>query len=168
MDIQSILVNLAVVSFILVPYFLLIHIGHNQHREVGKKFRHEAKKHGLNINEYDRWNNNALGMDFKQKKLLLVVRKDENIAVEIVPLNNIQSSTVKPFMHKAKGNDKSTEVLDKVYLELTPYDNSEKIMVCLFDAGYTFEQDFEIKHAEKWSKLINSLALAPVVKEKAA
>ncbi len=168
MDIQSILVNLAVVSFILVPYFLLIYLGQKQHREVGKIFRKEAKKLGLNIDEYDRWNNNALGIDFKQQKLLLAVRKDQDVVVETISLSNIKASTVKPVKHTAKGVDKPIEVLDKVYLELTPYDGTTPIMLCLFDAGYTFEQDYEIKHAEKWSKLINSRAMAPVVRNKAA
>lgn len=168
MDLQTIFINLAVVSVIIVPVMYLIHLGQKQHREVGKKFRQEAKKLGLNIDEFDRWNNVALGIDFKQQKLILAMRKEQEVVIETTPLNNIKSSTVKTVIHTSKGDGKPIEVLDKVYLELTPFDGTANILVCLFDTDYTFEQDYEIKHAEKWNKLINSRALEVVNRKKAA
>lgn len=168
MDIEMLIVNIAVLSLVIVPCFAIIYIGHKQYNKVGKQFQQEAKMHGLQIDEYDRWNQNAMGIDYKQQKILLVAKRDEQIVAEVFPLKNIKKSVLVPFTHSVKTANKPTTVLDKILLELTPFDGTDKIIINLFDSEYTFEQDYEMKHAEKWNKLINNVIVKPHVKQKAA
>ncbi len=168
MDIETFFANLAVLSFVIVPYFAFIYIGHKQYNEVGKRFQQETKKHGLHIDEYERWNRNALGIDYKQQKLLLVVKRDEIMLAEVISLANIKECVVVPCTHPVKTGTKKTEELDKIFLELTPFEGTDRILVSLFDSEYTFEQDYEMKHAEKWNKLINSSLMAPAKRKRSA
>lgn len=168
MDIESLIVNIAVVSIILVPYFVFIFTGHSQFNKVEKRFQQEVKKLGLHIDEYERWNMNVMGMDFNQKKILLVVRQNEQLLAEVISLQKIKESRVITYTHQVKRGNKVTPELDKIFLELTPFEGTDKILVSLFDSGYTFDQDFEMKHAEKWNTLVNSTLEKPLTTEKAA
>ncbi len=168
MDIETLIANIAVVSIVIVPYFIFIYIGQKQYKDVGKRFQQEAQQQGLQIDEQERWNMNAMGIDFKQKKILLVVRRNENILAEVIPLDKIKESTVITCTHPVKTGKKVTPELDRIFLELTPFEGTDKILVSLFDSGYTFEQDYEMKHAEKWNTIINSTLAKPLTKGKAA
>ncbi|PIX10605.1 MAG: hypothetical protein COZ75_00730 [Flavobacteriaceae bacterium CG_4_8_14_3_um_filter_34_10] len=168
MNIETLLVNIAVVSIILVPYIAFIYLGHTQFNEIEKKFQQEVKLLGLHIDEYERWNMNVMGIDFNQKKILLVVRQNEKLLAEVIPLKKIIKSSIVTCTHLVKTGNKETTELDKIFLELTPFEGTDKTMVSLFYSGYTFEQDYEMKHAEKWNTLINSILEKPKAKEKAA
>lgn len=162
------IVNIAVLSLVIVPCAIILYIGHKQYNKVGKRFQQETKLHGLHIDEYDRWNQNAMGMDYKQQKILLVSNRNGQMYVGVIPLNNIKESVLTPCTHSVKTANKVTTVLDKIFLELTPFDGTDKIIINLFDSEYTFEQDYEMKHAEEWNKLINNAVVKPQVKQKAA
>ncbi len=66
MDIAMFAVNVAVVSLVFVPYYLFIRLGQQEYRRINREFSGQVKQHNLRIDQMERWNLNALGIDFKQ------------------------------------------------------------------------------------------------------
>lgn len=159
-------VNLAVVSIVFVPYFLLIYIGQREYRKIDNLFKKEAKKNDLKIEVKDRWNLNAIGIDSRQQKLLFVQRRNEEFFVQLVNLSNIKESKIFQYSKSININGVNELVLQKIDLELVPFNSDEKTIISLFDSDLTFDQDFEMKHAEKWNRLINStLSVNPITRK---
>ncbi len=162
------IVNIAVLSLVIVPCYIIVYIGHKQYNKIGKRFQEEVKIHSLQIDEYERWNRNALGIDFKQQKLLFVTIQNEALTVKMYPLENIKESKIIPYFHTVKTGGKVSQKMDKLFLELTPYDEIDKVLISLYDSNHTYEEEYEMKHAEKWNKLINNAVIKTQRKQKAA
>lgn len=156
-------VNVAVVSLIFVPYLFLIYLGQREYRKIDNIFKEEAIKLGLNIEVKDRWNQNAIGIDTKQRELLFVQKRNENYLVEHISLRSVAQCEIRHQVENLKNNGINEQVLQKVSLDFIHFDGSA-ISVCLFDYEYTFEQDYEMKHAEQWKKTITD-NLAPKLRK---
>lgn len=161
-------VNLAVVSIIFVPYFLLIYLGQHEYRKIINLFTKEAYINGLRIDVKDRWNLNAIGIDSTTQKLLFVQRRNEEFYVEVIHLASIAHCDISHHIKDIKLNGFKEPVLQRIELELVPLDGSDRITINLFDSGYTFDQDYEMKHAEKWRRIINSNISTNLSKRKVA
>lgn len=157
-------VNVAVVSFVFVPFFYLIYLGQQEYKKINKLFKEEASRLGLNIEVKDRWNQNALGIDTRQGRLLFVQKRHENFFVENIDLCSVVNCEISHQVENLKINGINEQVLQKISLDLIHFNGNIVASVCLFDYEYTLEQDFEMKHAEQWKKFINS-NLAPHLKK---
>lgn len=156
-------VNIAVVSLVFVPYLLFIIIGQKEARKLSSKFKEEVKKNNLQINERENWNQNILGLDVSKQKLLFVQKRNEEFCIELIDLNSVKLSRLAVESKEIVVNEKKENLLQTITLEFLGYNLQEKQEVCLYDFELNFSQDFEMRRAEKWNKLINScLSLKPV------
>lgn len=168
MDLKMIAVNIAVVSLVFIPYFLLIVIGQREYRKINKRFQQEVKKLNLKIDQKDRWNQNAIGIDSSQQKLVLVQRRQEEFFVQVVDLSSVKKCEIAQEIKQVQINEENQSVLEKIDLELLTSFGEGKITVNLFSSEYTFDQEFELKHAEKWKAIIDSVLSAKTMYKKVA
>ncbi len=155
MNLEIIAVNLAVVSIIFIPLFLLIYLGQSEYRKVDKQFKTEAKKFGLNITLKDRWNQNSIGIDIHQQKLLFVQKRNHECFVDLIDLNSITRCDFTQESDLIKINGEKEQVLQKIILELFNAQGVKKFSINLFDSENTIDQEYEVKHAEDWKQIIN-------------
>lgn len=166
MNIEMLAVNIAVISLIFVPYFILIYIGQLEYNKINKVFEEEANRRGLSIDTKDRWNLNAIGIDHKQQKLLFVQRRNEEFFVEVINLHSVRQCQISAHHHNSKINGVDELVLQKLDLELLALNSNDISIICLFNSELTFDQDYEMKHAENWNRIINSsLSLNPTIRK---
>lgn len=163
MNLEMLVVNIAVVSIVFVPYLIFIIIGQKEARKLSSKFKEEAGRHNLKISERENWNQNILGLDVSKQKLLFVQRRNDEFLVELIDLSPVKLSRLAVDSKEAMVNEKKENVLQRIDLELINYNMQVKHMICLYDSELNFSQDFEMRRAEKWNKLINNcLSLKPV------
>lgn len=156
-------VNIAVVSFVFVPFFYLIYLGQREYKKVDNLFKEEAKRLDLHIEIKDRWNQNAIGIDAQQGKLLFVQKRLEEFYVENINLCSVVNCEISHHVETVRINGVNEPVLKKISLDLIHFNGNIVASICLFDYEYTFEQDHEMKHAEQWKKSISN-SLAPNLK----
>lgn len=166
MNIEMLAVHIAVISLIFVPCLILVYCGRVEYRKINDLFKKEARKNGLSIDVKDRWNLNAIGIDHRKQKLLFIQRRNDELFVELISLCSIKQSQIRHHSLNTKINGVEEILLQKIELELIPLDGTDVILVSLFDSDLTFDQDYEMKHAEKWNRIINSnLSLNPITQK---
>lgn len=163
MKLDIIIVDLALLAAVFLPYLLFIWIGRKEERKLKNKFGEEAKKLQLNFDEKDSWNNNILGLDKKRDRILFVQKRKSGIIAEVVNLKEVRNSELVKEVQTLKIEQRTEDILQKLELKLNLYNGCEQIL-SLYDCEESYTQDYELKHAEKWNKLINSLiAFRPTI-----
>lgn len=153
-------VNVAVVSLVFVPYYLFIRLGQQEYRRINREFSGQVKQHNLKIDQMERWNLNALGIDFKQQKLLFVQRRNEKIFVQLYDLGSIKACRESFQNTTIQVNGANVTILQKVDLELIPYSGEAVTVINLFNNDMTYNEEFELDHARKWKELVNQCICA--------
>lgn len=155
MKLDILIVDFAIVAAVFVPYLLFIIIGRKETNKLKNKFQEEAKKNELKILEKDSWNNNIIGLDKEASKILLVQKRRDGWVTELINLREIQGSKILKEVLPVKIEKRTEEVLQRIDLELRLYNGLTRV-VNLYNCEETYEQDYELKHSEKWNSLINS------------
>lgn len=163
MKIDIIFVHVAVVAAVAIPYILFILAAARPRKHLKLLFNKEAIALGLNLDQVDRWNSNIIGIDKTQQKVLFVQRIKEEISLQLIDLKMLKNTFLLHQTGTVKINKKNEEILQKVELELSMY-NGDKQIISFFDSDLTYYQDYEMRNAEKWSKIIQeSISLRPLV-----
>lgn len=149
-------VNIAVVSLVFIPYFLLIMIRKKESRKIEKRYKQEVKNLNLEPDHKDRWNQNLIGIDSKEWKLIFVQRRQKEIFVQVIDLLSIKKCEISQRAKLIFANGVNGSVLENIDLELTPHYGGDKILVNIFSSENTFDQKHELVHAENWKKIIES------------
>lgn len=156
MNIDIVAVNVTVLALVFVPYILFLYVGQQDFRKINYEFKKEARKHALNIDIKGRWNLNAIGIDSHKQKLLFVQRRDEEIFVSLINLSVIQKCISNHHSEQLLVRGENEQVLQNIELELIQNNNDDKIILSLFNSDINMGQDYELKHAKKWTAIINN------------
>lgn len=159
MKIDIIFVHFAVVAAVAIPYIIFVLIAARERKKLTSKFKKEAARYKLKINEIDKWSSNLIGIDSAQKKVLLVQRRGEIFLVHLIDLNSVKGSLLCHEEKTLKINKKNETILQRIDLELSLC-NGEKQLVNLYDSELTYSPDYEMKNAENWNRIIIN-ALSP-------
>lgn len=166
MDIAMFAVNVAVVSLVFVPYYIFIRLGQQEYRKINKEFNVQKKRHNLKIDHMERWNLNAIGIDFTQQKLLFVQRRNEEIFAQVYDLSSIKMCQETSRHLSLRVDDVLQNILQTVDLELVHYNGEEKTVISLYNSDLTYNEDFELKHVQKWTELITRcISSRPIYKK---
>lgn len=163
MKLDIIVVEVILVALVLAPYVVFTWAGYKKSRQLKRKFSEEAKKYNFQPNEIGTWNRNMAGLDSLSRSFLLVQDYLEEIEVIYLDFKMFRKCSIIKSYETIKIREKEEEVLQNIYLELLSHSGEFKI-VNLYDSNRTYEQDYEVKNAEKWNLLINScLSSKPVL-----
>lgn len=168
MKTELIIISLALVMLVFLPFFLFPYIQMRDNNKLQKKFKKEAERLKLNIDLKESWNLKVIGIDSLQKKLLLVQRIDNRFMVEFIDLNIVKQSNVVVSHFEMTVDGKKENILEKVNLEFSFIYGEEKKIVNLYDYDLNYTQDLEIKHAENWNNNIKKFISAQPYLKKTA
>ncbi|SDB49929.1 hypothetical protein SAMN03097699_1726 [Flavobacteriaceae bacterium MAR_2010_188] len=162
MNTDMLIVNIIVISLVFVPYLILILIGQKETRKISKRFQQEAKNHQLNISEMESWNLNYIGIDTSSQKLLFTQRRDTEFFVDLIDLKSFQEVKLVTQFEEIVNNKVKEDILLKINLEFVGHYNHINHNLCLYDYDLNRDQDYEMKHAEKWAKRVSDSLSMPV------
>lgn len=154
MKLDIILVDLAVVALVVVPYVLFIVMGWGESRKLNKTFQLESSKYLGKTVEVNSWNQIMTGLDKTLQKLLLVQQIGKEFRVEVIDLRTVRACEVKTEHAPVVINKVASTILKRIDLEFTGW-SGEKTYLNLFDHDSTYKQDYELKNAEKLSASVN-------------
>ena len=156
MDTRTVAIFIIIMLVIFLPFVILNNIGKNVKRKLYKQFNSIAVKNELNINEKEFWANSYIGMDSAKKRLLFLNTDEGRFEDgEMVDLNTIKECNVVTSIKSINTKLKKENVLLKVALEIYYLDNRMPMKsLNFYDHNLPYNEDFELKRAEKWEKLI--------------
>ena len=157
MKTEMLLLDLAMVGFVFIPYVVLIMVGRRNAKMIKKSFLKEARTRGLNFDEIDSWNQNMIGIDKTQRKLLFVQKQPGTISIQVADLK--EAREIQLLLERAPGkvNGKVSDVLHKTSLQICQTSGKVIDQIRLYDVNLIYSQEYELKHAEKWHGLIKNL-----------
>lgn len=156
MKLDILLVDLALIALVFIPYFAFIIISRRENKKLKEIFFEEAYKHQLQPEELDRWNNNLIGLDRSRSIILFVQKRKLGIFKEIIDLKEVSSCEILQEISTVKTGKRTENILQRINLQFSFRNNSFR-EVTLFNYNETYVQDFEMIHAEKWKTRINAL-----------
>lgn len=163
MKIDIIFVHFAVVAAVAIPYILFILAASRPRKLLKLRFHKEAIAMDLNVGQVDTWNSNIIGIDRIRQKVLFVQRRKGEIFVQLIDLKTIKNSILLHNTRTVKIRKKNEEILDKVELEVFMY-SGETQTINFFDSDLTYYQDYEMRNAEKWHKIIQeAISFRPII-----
>ena len=155
MNIELMLVSAILVVLIFIPFVLLPLLRNSDRKKLEKKFREEEKNYNITTQLKENWNQNYIGLDLTEKKLLFIQKSEEEFVVELIDLKLVNSCTSNIEELTIQKEGKTESLLRRVNLEFSFRNSGLKKSINLFDYDLHFTQDLEVKHAEKWAELIN-------------
>ncbi len=155
MNIELMLVSAILVVLIFIPFVLLPLLRNSDRKKLEKKFREEEKNYNINTQLKENWNQNYIGLDLTEKKLLFIQKSEEEFVVELIDLKLVNSCTSNIEELTIQKEGKTESLLRRVNLEFSFRNSGLKKSINLFDYDLHFTQDLEVKHAGNWAALIN-------------
>lgn len=163
MKLDIIIVNLAIVALVVVPYMLFIILGWGEARKFKNKFREETTRHLGKADEVHSWNRIMTGLDKNLQKLVLVQAIDQGFRVEVIDLKVMRSCEIKTEYSTGVIDRVPSTILKRIDLEFSNI-SGEKFYLNLFDQNTTYQQDFELRNANKLFASVNGcLSFRPVI-----
>ena len=156
MKLDILLVDLALIALVFIPYFAFIIISRRENKKLKEIFFEEAFKHQLKPEDLDRWNNNLIGLDRSRSIILFVQKRKLGIFKEIIDLKEVSSCEILQEISTVKTGKRTENILQRINLQFSFRNNSFR-EVTLFNYNETYVQEFEMIHAEKWKTRINAL-----------
>lgn len=154
MKIDILFVHFALVAAVVVPYLIFILAAVREQKELRRKFNEEASRFRMSFDQVDKWNWNIIGLDKGQQKVLFFQQRGESFISQLINLKTIRSSSLLHQVRRMKINDKNEDILQRIDLEIT-FHNGEKQLISLYDSNVTYTQDYEMKNAERWNRILN-------------
>lgn len=167
MKFDILLINLVLVAIVLLPFILFLLFGRSEKARLEKLFSQEALKHQLKIIEKDSWNNNMIGQDLDKATILFMQLGKNCVFTEIIDLKQVRSCEVLQETRAVVNHQRPENVLQRIDLKLNLYNNTSR-HIALYNSDDNYNQEYELKHAEKWSRLINSYKASHPVTSSAA
>ncbi|WP_324720073.1 hypothetical protein [Salinimicrobium sp. HB62] len=156
MKLDILLVDLALVAAVVIPYILFILLGKKEGRKLKTRFSEEMQKHDLSLSEEDSWNNSIVGLDKVRAMILFVQKRKVDFAVEFIDLKEVRTCEIYTEMQTISREQDSEDILQKLGFQLK-LNNGEFRFIELYNCEESYAQDYELKHAERWKKTINDL-----------
>lgn len=163
MKLDILIVDIALLALIFSPYFLIIFLNRAEGKSLKKRFLNQASLYNLKIVECDTWNSNIIGLDKGKAKILFVQKRKTGFVTEIIDLKQVRTSCILQNTQSVKINKHVSNILQKIDLQLVLHNGSLQ-NINLYNCEETYSQDYEIKNAERWNRIINeSLTHSPTV-----
>lgn len=167
MKIDFIVTSLILVMLVFLPFILLPLIQNSDRKKLQKKSEEESSKHGLNLDQKESWSMNFIGIDSAQKRMLWIQKLENELITDLVDLSEVRSTKLNITETEKKKDGKIEKILERIDLEFLLL-NDEKKIISFFDNDLIFNQDLEVKHAEKWNGLIQKCLIQQKVLKKSA
>ena len=155
MKLDILIVDILLVAMVAMPYVAFISVGLKESRKLKKRFMEQAVKYNFRPDRIETWNLNMIGIDQNASTILLLQNYSEGPQVTYLDLKKFRKSNLQKRYQTMRIQKKTEEMLQKVYLELHSF-SGENLLVDLYDADKTYQQEYEMRNAEKWNLLINS------------
>lgn len=156
MKLDILIVDLVLVALVVIPYLLFILMGRREITKLKESFLKEAEKHKLHIAEMDMWNKNVIGVDKARGKILFVQQRKAGFATELYDLKEVKACNLLQEVQTLKINRRDQDVLQRIELQLILFHGGIKT-ITLYNCDETYFQDYELRHAETWSRNIKAM-----------
>ena len=140
---------------IFLPYLWFIFIEKKEAIKRKNYFKDILKNQNLKLTQEETWNNNFIGLDELQKKIIFMKLETGSIPV-IIDLNDIKVCHIIKTEKEYKKDKKPLKTLEKVDLELIYFSKNPYLILNFFDTNEEFSENLEMARAEKWHLLITN------------
>lgn len=152
MDITSTIIGISLFLLFVIPIVLLNRRGKKTVQLFKKKLFSQAEKESCTINEFEIWNNAAIGIDTESSKIFFlkkVAYKDENEKIDLKEVSSCQLINTNQNFNTKDGQQTIVEKLELVF-SFKEQQKDQKSFV-LYDRDLdNINLNGEVQIAQKW------------------
>lgn len=147
--------------FCILPYLWFIFLGKTNTKKTAKLFKDAIKKENLSFSVKEQWHSNLIGIDKSGSFLLFLKLNSPAEDFLKIDLSEVQSCQINVKSREFIKEKKRETVLQSLDLELTFLTERDPILLNFYDNNIDFQENFELKRAEKWKVLIEQITSKP-------
>ncbi len=150
------LIGIGLLCLFLLPVILISRSGKRKKSRLINDLMAEASKSGLFITESDSWDDSALGLDSKNKKIVYIDENGSEKKVNIFSLSEVKSFKTTPDISNNKGQKPNLDNSNNLSLIFSFKDPAKsEINISFYIVGFGKMTKAEKELFEKWSGLIS-------------
>ncbi|MGB5556067.1 MAG: hypothetical protein WBM83_15535 [Flavobacteriaceae bacterium] len=153
MQTTFIILSLALVAMVFVPFFLMSSIGKKETKKLKSIGKTSVSSHNLKISQQEIWADHYLGIDTDQKKLLYLQVNESDKKELLIDLKTVKDCNKIEKIQAIKTKDKIENRLERLDLEVI-FKNGTKTLLNFYDSEKMYSEDYEVNRLEKWKQLI--------------
>lgn len=157
METSTIITGLVAILLIFGPFYMLAKSGGKQKKLLVKQFKELASRLGLNITDFDNWNDMAFGIDKEARKVLFYKNRkgvEEHVLIELDSVVQCKKINVSRTL-KSKGE--MANVIDFLGLEFVLKNNMAPVRIEFYSSDNSFVLQEELQLVQKWSTMIEGM-----------
>ncbi|AXG74108.1 hypothetical protein DVK85_07580 [Flavobacterium arcticum] len=152
METGTIIIGIAIFILIFIPLVLAQTKRKNEEKVILNKLLKTAKDKWCTIEQYDIWNQSAIGIDSTNKTLFFIEAPTKE-AVQI-NLNTIKQCRIVNASRVLENEDIEPMAVRKLELSFIKTHPEDEIRILFFDANISLQVDEELKLIKKWHIII--------------
>lgn len=159
MELGTAIVGIIVTLICTVPIVILNIKKRNKEKTILNVLNKIASENNSQIDEYEIWNQSAIGLDNNSAYIFYTSLINENQISNSVNLSDVEKTKVNSIYRSVKTDDRTYNIIDKLELEFI-YKNknsAEKVLEFYNSNTNRLTLAGELQIAEKWSNKINAL-----------
>lgn len=156
MKLSENLITVLIILLCVLPFAWFMLIGKNRASKSKKVIRDLIKNDHLKMDNEEFWNQNFIGIDTAQNKLVFITLENEGNLIINIDLNDLKSCQINKISNDVKRDNKVESELQKLMLEVTFISKKPNVSLVFYDIEDNSSEDFEMRRAEKWQQLIAS------------
>jgi len=149
--------GLAAIALVVIPLYMLSKSGNKAKKNLLTKFKALSGELGLEITEFDAWNDMVLGIDKGARKVLFFKNREGGEEHTVVELEKVIGCKKINVSRNVKSKSELVNVIDVLGLELSFQHGQPPLLLEFYNSKNSFILHEELLLAEKWLKTINGL-----------
>lgn len=151
----SVNIVIAIITLLCVlPFVWFTLVGKRRTAKQQKIIKDLIKGEDVNFNHKEFWNQSFIGVDDSKNRLLFSKLMTSDHQVMNIDLNEVKSCKIDKITREFNRDKKVESQLQKLNLELAFNSQKPNAIITIYDIEDNLSEDFEMKRAEKWQKVI--------------
>jgi len=155
MDLATLLIGIGAVAIMVMPIFLIQFFNKRKEKNKLNGLKNKAQTLGVDITRQESWNEQFIGLDTVNCKLVIFNNIEDISSSKIHDLTSFKNCSLNIERRGGKSKKEHSSVIERINLILQPTNlNTPECKINFYDSAINMSIHNEMEVAEKWEKLI--------------
>jgi hypothetical protein len=155
MDLATLLIGIGALAVMIVPIFLIQFSNKRKKTKKLNSLKDKAKSLGVVINRQESWNEQLIGIDTMNCKLVVFNNIEDISSSNIFDLKDFKNCSLNIERRGGKSKKEQSSVIERINLILQPTNlSTPECKINFYDSTINMSIHNEMEVAEKWEKII--------------
>lgn len=152
------LIGIGALAVMIVPIFLIQFSNNRKKTKKLNSLKDKAKTLGVDINSQESWNEQFIGIDTMNGKLVVFNNIEDISSSRFIDLKDFKNCSLNIERRREKSKKEESSIIERINLILQPTNlNTSESKINFYDSSINMSIHNELELAEKWKKIISKV-----------